>query len=91
MADVAIRVATLAMMFPHAAQKTKRLMASAISMRNVRDGGGGRTLAEELEGQEGTDDEEGAQDRQDRGNALRNLNGTDLTRAESILQRHARQ
>jgi hypothetical protein len=78
------------MMFPHAAQKTRRLMASAISMRNGRYGGGERTLAEELEGQEGADDEEGAQDRQDRGNALGNLNGPDLARAENILQRHAR-
>jgi hypothetical protein len=90
MADVAMSVATLAIMFPHAAQKTRRLIASAISMRNGQDRGG-RTLAEELEGQEGADDEEGAQDGQDRGNALGNLNGPDLTRAENILQCHAGQ
>jgi hypothetical protein len=48
MADVAMSVATLAMMFPHAAQKTRRLMASAISMRNGRDGGGDARLRKNL-------------------------------------------
>jgi hypothetical protein len=61
MAAVDINVATLAMMFPHAAQKTRRLIASGISMRIARDGRG-LTLAKELEGEKGADDEERTQD-----------------------------